>query len=116
MYQQMQAQMQEHAAHRRNPALLHNPRSIQLLAALPKAEWERWLPQLEHVDLPLGTVLYESGAKLTHVYFPTTAIVSLPYMLESGASAEIAIVGNEGLLHQKRARRFCERTVGAGRA
>jgi CRP-like cAMP-binding protein len=69
-----------------------------LLAALPEAEWARWLPQLESVDLPLGKVLYESGTKLTHVYFPTTAIISLLYVLEDGASAEIAVVGSEGIV------------------
>ena len=70
----------------------------QLLWALPKAETDRWRPLLEEVDLPLGLVLYESGRTLSHVYFPTTAIVSLLYVLESGASAEIAVVGNEGLV------------------
>jgi CRP-like cAMP-binding protein len=74
------------------------PRQNQLLAALPEAEWQRWLPQLEPVDLPLGQVLYESGSTLSHVYFPTSAIVSLLYVMESGASAEIAVVGNEGLV------------------
>ncbi len=69
-----------------------------LLAALPDAEWRGWLPQLESVDLPLGQVLYEPGNTLSHVYFPTTAIVSLLYVMESGASAEIAVVGNEGLV------------------
>ena len=69
-----------------------------LLAALPKAEWERWLPQLDLVDMPLGEVLYESGATLSHVYFPTTAIVSLLYVMENGASAEIAVVGHEGVV------------------
>jgi CRP-like cAMP-binding protein len=73
-------------------------RANRLLAALPGAELQRWLPQLEHVDLPLGHVLYESGATLSHVYFPTTAIVSLLYVLENGASAEIAIVGKEGIV------------------
>ena len=67
-----------------------------LLAALPDAEWQRWLPTLEPVDMPLGQVLYESGKTLTHVYFPTTSIVSLLYVMENGASAEIAVVGNEG--------------------
>ena len=76
----------------------HEPKSNHLLAALPEAEWARWLPQLEHVKLPLGHVLYESGAKQTHIYFPTTAIVSLLYVMESGASAEIAVVGNEGVV------------------
>jgi CRP-like cAMP-binding protein len=56
------------------------------------------MPLLESVDLPLGHVLYESGADLTHVYFPTTAIVSLLYVMENGASAEIAVVGNEGII------------------
>ena len=69
-----------------------------LLASLPKAELARWLPLLEAVDMPLGYVVYESGSTLTHVYFPTTAIVSLLYVMENGASAEIAVVGNEGLV------------------
>jgi CRP-like cAMP-binding protein len=75
-----------------------NPRSNHLLASLPSAEWQRWSPQLEWVDLPLGAVLYESGTTLSHVYFPTTAIVSLLYVMEDGASAEIAVVGNEGVV------------------
>ena len=74
------------------------PRENQLLAALPAAEWERWLPQLEQVKMPLGQVLYESGTTLSHVYFPLTAIVSLLYVMENGASAEIAVVGNEGIV------------------
>jgi CRP-like cAMP-binding protein len=69
-----------------------------LLAALPAAELQRWLPQLEVVQMPLGQVLYESGHAQSHVYFPTTAIVSLLYVMENGASAEIAVVGNEGLI------------------
>jgi CRP-like cAMP-binding protein len=69
-----------------------------LLAALPDAEWQRWLPALESIDMPLGQVLYEAGATLTHVYFPTTSIVSLLYVMENGASAEIAVVGNEGIV------------------
>ncbi len=69
-----------------------------LLAALPDAEWRRWLPTLETVEMPLGQVLYESGKTLTHVYFPTTSIVSLLYVMENGASAEIAVVGNEGIV------------------
>jgi CRP-like cAMP-binding protein len=73
-------------------------RENSLLAALPDPEWRRWQPLLEHVDMPLGQVLYESGATLTHVYFPTTSIVSLLYVMENGASAEIAVVGNEGLV------------------
>jgi CRP-like cAMP-binding protein len=70
----------------------------QLLASLPEAEWQRWAPLLERVDMPLGHVLYESGATLSNVYFPITAIVSLLYVLENGASAEIAVVGNEGIV------------------
>ena len=73
-------------------------RNNHLLSALPAAEWERWLPQLQAVELPLGQVLYESGRTLSHVYFPTTAIVSLLNVMEDGASAEIAVVGNEGLV------------------
>jgi len=75
-----------------------DPRKNQLLAALPEAEWKRWQPQLELVALPLGKVLYESGAPMAFVYFPTNAIVSLLYVLESGASAEIAVVGYEGVV------------------
>ncbi len=65
---------------------------------MPEAEFERLRPHLELVELPLGEVIYESGATLDHVYFPTTCIVSLLYVLENGASAEIAVVGNEGIL------------------
>ena len=79
-------------------APLTDPKRNGLLAALPEAEWQRWLPQLERVEMPLGQVLYESGSTLTHVYFPTTAIVSLLYVTDSGASAEIAVVGNEGIV------------------
>ena len=61
-------------------------------------EWQRWEAQLESIALPLGQVLYESGGTLSHVYFPTDAIVSLLYVMENGASAEIAVVGNEGLV------------------
>ena len=75
-----------------------DPKTNHLLAALPNAEWKRWLPQLELVEMPLGQVLYESGATLSHVYFPTTAIVSLLYVMENGSSAEIAVVGNEGIV------------------
>ncbi len=74
------------------------PLDNQLLAALPDGEWNRWRSQLEPVELKLGQVLYESGETLTHVYFPTTAIVSLLYVMENGASAEIAVVGNEGIV------------------
>jgi CRP-like cAMP-binding protein len=75
-----------------------DPRTNHLLAALPDAEWQRWLSQLELVDMPLGEVLYESGSRMTHVYFPTTSIVSLLYVMEDGASAEIAVVGYEGIV------------------
>ena len=75
-----------------------SPNQNHLLAALPNAEFERIAPHLERVAMPLGEVLYESGGQLQHVYFPTTAIVSLHYVTESGASSEIAGVGNEGVL------------------
>ena len=78
--------------------MISGPRTNHLLAALPAPEWERWQPQLELADLPLGEVLYESGGVQSHVCFPTTAIVSLLYVMESGASAEIAVVGNEGVV------------------
>jgi len=78
--------------------MICDPRANQLLAALPEVELARWLPQLEPVDMPLGLVLYESGCVLSHVYFPVSAIVSLLYVLEDGASAEIAVVGYEGLV------------------
>jgi CRP-like cAMP-binding protein len=74
------------------------PRSNQLLASLSEDDWKRWEPQLEVVELPLGKVLYESGMPLSHVYLPTTAIVSLLYVMENGASAEIGVVGFEGLV------------------
>jgi len=77
---------------------LSDPRRNQLLAVLPEPEWMRWKPYLETVDMPLGKVLYESGKRLSHVYFPTTSIVSLLYVMENGASAEIAVVGNEGIV------------------
>lgn len=79
-------------------AVSPDPRKNHLLAALPDAEWQRWLPQLEWVEMPLGQVLYESGSTLSHVYFPITAIVSLLYVMENGASAEIAVVGHEGIV------------------
>ena len=79
-------------------AMSPDPRKNELLAALPDAEFQRWLPQLECVEMQLGQVLYESGSTLRHVYFPTTAIVSLLYVMENGASAEIAVVGNEGIV------------------
>jgi CRP-like cAMP-binding protein len=72
-------------------ALAPNPLKNHILAALPATEWQRWLPQLEWVNLPLGQVVYESGGTMEHVYFPTTAIVSLLYVMKNGASAEIAV-------------------------
>lgn len=69
-----------------------------LFHSIPDPEWERLLPYIEPVSLPLGKVLYEPGTKMTHLYFPSTAIVSLLYALENGSSAEIAIVGNEGVV------------------
>lgn len=75
-----------------------DPKENHLLAALPDTEWKRWEAQLEAVDLTLGQVLYESGRILGHVYFPTSAIVSLLYVTENGDSTEIAVVGSEGLV------------------
>ncbi|HKX52705.1 MAG TPA: Crp/Fnr family transcriptional regulator [Nitrosospira sp.] len=69
-----------------------------LLAALPPAELERLKPHLEQIHMPLGDVLCESGGRLSHVYFPTSAIISLHYILENGSSSEVAGVGNEGML------------------
>jgi len=74
------------------------PRQNQLLAALPAADYERLLPHLEPVALPLGLVVFESGGKLRHLYFPATGIVSLLYAMESGTSTEIAVIGNEGVV------------------
>ena len=73
-------------------------RQNQLLSVLPEAERNRLFPHLELVDLALGYALYESGYRLEDVYFPTTAIVSMLYIMENGASAEIAVVGNEGIV------------------
>ena len=69
-----------------------------LLSVLPSSIREHWLPHLESVEMRLGEVVYEPGATLSHVYFPTTAIVSLLYVLENGESAEIAVVGYEGIV------------------
>lgn len=74
------------------------PTNNRLLAALPAAEYGRLHPRLEPISMPLGAVVYESGSRLDYVYFPTTSIVSLLYVMEDGASAEIAMVGNEGLV------------------
>lgn len=75
-----------------------DPRQNHLLNALPGAVWDRWLLDLESAELALGDVIYESGATLSHVCFPTTAIISLLYVMENGESAEIAVVGNEGIV------------------
>ncbi|MBC7436868.1 MAG: Crp/Fnr family transcriptional regulator [Bdellovibrionales bacterium] len=75
-----------------------DPLKNRLLSSLPYDEWQRWRSELEWVDMPLGHVLYESGSTLKHVYFPVTSIVSLLYVMENGASAEIAVCGKEGLV------------------
>ncbi|MDB6060939.1 MAG: transcriptional regulator, Crp/Fnr family [Verrucomicrobiaceae bacterium] len=75
-----------------------SPLQNRLLAALPVEVQERVMPHLEYVPMPMGKVLYESGDTLRHVYFPTDSIVALLYVMESGASAEISMVGNEGIL------------------
>ncbi|SEG88680.1 Crp/Fnr family transcriptional regulator [Marinobacterium lutimaris] len=75
-----------------------DPRQNHLLAALPEDEYARISPHLERVTLPLGYVLYESGHELRHVYFPTDAIVSLLYVMLDGASAEVAVIGREGII------------------
>jgi CRP-like cAMP-binding protein len=80
------------------PCALQVPRQNQLLAALPEANWQRWLPHLQIVDLPVGKVLHEPGSRLTHVYFPSNSIVSLLQLLEDGDSAEIAVVGHDGMV------------------
>ena len=77
---------------------MHDPNDNHLLAALLDADYERLAPHLELTPMLLGDVLYESGGKLQHVYFPTTSIVSLHYVLEDGGSSEIAGVGNEGVV------------------
>src|SRR6187397_408867 len=75
-----------------------DPRQNHILDALPEVERERLFPRLKLVPMPLGMVLYESGAALRHIYFPTNSIVSLLYVMQDGASAEIAVVGNEGAI------------------
>lgn len=74
------------------------PQQNHLLGALPAEVLDRLLPHFELIELPLGKVLYESGDALRHVFFPTDAIVSLLYVMESGSSAEISVVGNEGMV------------------
>ena len=80
------------------PGSAPTPRQNHLLAALPAADYERLLPHLERVPLDLGRALYESGHAQGYVYFPTSSIVSLLYVMEDGSSAETAVVGNEGMV------------------
>jgi len=80
------------------PPALAVPRENHLLAALPAVDFERLLPHLEPVPLPLGLAVYESGSQQGYVYFPTDGIVSLLYVMRDGSSAEIAVVGNEGVV------------------
>lgn len=75
-----------------------NPKHNHLLNALPKKEFEYFSSHLELADMKLGDVLYRPGEQLKHIYFPTTSIVSLIYVMQDGSSAEIAVVGNEGAL------------------
>jgi len=74
------------------------PVGNRLLAMLPREEYERLLPHLEHVSFALGEVVYESGGRQSYIYFPTTAIISLLYLMENGSSAEMGVAGNEGLV------------------
>src|SRR6202795_3206666 len=76
----------------------HTPKQNHLLAALPADDYARLVGDLELIPMPLGWAVYESGGHMGYVYFPTTSIVSLLYVMENGASAEIAITGNEGLV------------------
>jgi CRP-like cAMP-binding protein len=76
----------------------HSPKQNHLLDALPAEDYSRLLPDLELIAMPLGWAVYEAGGQIGYLYFPTTSIVSLLYVMESGASAEIAITGNEGLI------------------
>lgn len=77
---------------------LVEPIGNRLLARLPREEYDRLLPHLEYVNFALGEVIYESGGQMGYIYFPTTSIVSLLYMMENGTSAEIGVVGNEGVV------------------
>jgi len=79
-------------------AALHHPRENHLIGVLPNGDYERWMQHLEPVEMPLGQVLYESGCTMKHVYFPVTAIVSLLYVMEDGGTAEVAVIGNEGVV------------------
>ncbi|MBA3240749.1 MAG: Crp/Fnr family transcriptional regulator [Acidobacteria bacterium] len=77
---------------------LHESEGNRLLAMLPGDEFERLQPHLEHVTFALGEVVYESGVQQSYIYFPTTAIISLLYMMENGSSAEMGVAGNDGLV------------------
>jgi CRP-like cAMP-binding protein len=79
-------------------ATVAEPRLNELLASLPEDVWLRWEAMIEPTELPLGQVMYEPGTTLSHVYFPTTAIISLLYVMQNGAPAEIAVVGKEGIV------------------
>ena len=82
----------------KSAAASHSPKENRLLAALPGSSYQALLPSLESVAMPLGLSVYESGGAQGYVYFPTTSIVSLLYVLADGSSAEIAVTGNEGLV------------------
>jgi CRP-like cAMP-binding protein len=82
----------------REKRLSDDPMSNHLLSALPEEEFARLEPSLEPVSLSLGQVIYESGERLEHVYFPTSAIISLLYIMENGSTAEIGMSGNDGLV------------------
>ena len=75
-----------------------DPTKNRLLAALPREEYERILPHLGHVTFKLGEVVYESGVRMEHIYFPTSSVISLLYLMENGASAEMGMAGKEGLV------------------
>jgi CRP-like cAMP-binding protein len=79
-------------------ATAHSPKENRLLAAMPEGDYDALAPSLEHVAMPLGEAVYESGGPQGYVYFPTDSIVSLLYVLADGATAEIAVTGNEGLV------------------
>jgi hypothetical protein len=89
-----------HAAAIESPCMpgTSHPQENHILAALPQPERDRLFPYLKLVPLPLSKVLYESGDTLRHIYFPTDSVISLLYVLNDGASAEIAVVGNEGAI------------------
>ena len=83
---------------KRSAVIDADPSDNQLLAALPADVWRNWSEQLEWVDMPLGLVLSDSGSRFTHVHFPTTAVVSLMVLMANGDCAEVAIVGNDGVV------------------